>query len=393
MTHQKMSRTILHLDMDAFFAAVEQRDHPEYRGQPVVVGADPKGGRGRGVVATASYEARKYGIHSAMPISKAYRLCPHAIYVRGSYQRYGEASRQVMAILQDFTPVIEKLSIDEAFLDVTGSLHLFGRAEDVAHKIKSRIRRELQLTASVGIAPNKFLAKIASDLQKPDGLVVVKEGEEKSFLAPLPIGKLWGVGKKTEVLLKNMGITTIGEIAKLPQTELGRKLGKWGYGLWLLANGIDERPVVTWSPQKSISQEITFDEDTDDPELLERTLFQLADELARLMRKSQLKGRTITLKIRLEDFSTFTRSRSFSDFIDSTEIIRGVAIELFRNFDRKNQKVRLVGVGVSQLSSIYGEQLGLFEQEKPINQKLSNLLDSLKDKYGDDAVTRAALLP
>jgi nucleotidyltransferase/DNA polymerase involved in DNA repair len=344
-------------------------------------------------VATASYEARKYGIHSAMPISKAYRLCPHAIYVRGSYQRYGEASRQVMAILQDFTPVIEKLSIDEAFLDVTGSLHLFGRAEDVAHKIKSRIRRELQLTASVGIAPNKFLAKIASDLQKPDGLVVVKEGEEKSFLAPLPIGKLWGVGKKTEVLLKNMGITTIGEIAKLPQTELGRKLGKWGYGLWLLANGIDERPVVTWSPQKSISQEITFDEDTDDPELLEHTLFQLADELARLMRKSQLKGRTITLKIRLEDFSTFTRSRSFSDFIDSTEIIRGVAIELFRNFDRKNQKVRLVGVGVSQLSSIYGEQLGLFEQEKPINQKLSNLLDSLKDKYGDDAVTRAALLP
>ncbi len=387
-----MNRTILHLDMDAFFAAVEQRDHPEYRGKPLVVGADPKGGRGRGVVATASYEARKYGIHSALPISKAYRLCPHAIYVRGSYQRYGEVSQQVMAILQEFTPIIEKISIDEAFLDLTGSLKLFGSAVEIAQKIKNRIRSEVQLTASVGIAPNKFLAKIASDLQKPDGLVVVKEGEEKSFLEPLPISKLWGVGEKTEAVLKGRGLSTIGQIAQLPESELGSRLGKWGHALWLLANGIDDRAVVTWSPQKSISQEITFDEDVDDPEVMERTLFKLADELARMMRKSELKGRTITLKIRLEDFSTFSRSRTSSDFIDSTEVIKAVAIEMFRDFDRKGLRVRLLGVGLSQLSSVYGEQLGLFAQEKPINQKLTNLLDSLKEKYGDDAITRASFL-
>ena len=382
----------MHLDMDAFFAAVEQRDHPEYLGKPLVVGADPKGGRGRGVVATASYEARKYGLHSAMPISQAYRLCPNAIFVRGSYQRYGEVSHQVMAILQDFTPVIEKISIDEAFLDLTGSLHLFGSATEIAQKIKARICHELRLTASVGIAPNKFLAKIASDLKKPDGLVVVKEGEEKSFLEPLPIHKLWGVGEKTAMVLKNMGLATIGQVASLPEPELGKRLGKWGHALWRLANGIDDRPVVTWAPQKSISQEITFDEDVDDPEVMELTLFQLSDELARLMRKNQLKGRTITLKIRLEDFSTFSRSRTLADFVDSTEIIKGVTIELFRKFDRKQMKVRLLGIGLSQLSSVSGEQLGLFEQDKPISQKLTTLIDSLKDKYGDDAVTRASLL-
>ncbi|MFQ5770283.1 MAG: DNA polymerase IV, partial [bacterium] len=339
-----MTRTILHLDMDAFFAAVEQLDNPQYRGKPVIVGADPKGGKGRGVVATASYEARKYGIHSAMPISQAYRRCPHGIYLRGRSKRYSEVSQQVMAILQQFTPVIEKISIDEAFLDLTDSLKLFGSAPITGQKIKNRIREELHLTASIGIAPNKFVAKIASDLEKPDGFVLVQEGTEKTFLKNLPVSKLWGVGKKTEQVLKNMGISTIGQIAQLPEQELIRRLGKWGNALWRLANGMDARPVLTSTPRKSISQEITFDADTDNEELIERTLFRLADALTRLMRNKHLKGRTVTLKIRLEDFSTFTRSQSLSDFVDSTQVLKGIVIDLFRKFDRKNMKVRLIGI-------------------------------------------------
>lgn len=387
-----MSRTILHLDMDAFFAAVEQLDHPEYRGKPVIVGADPKGGRGRGVVATASYEARKYGVHSAMPISQAFRSCPHGIYVRGNYSRYAEISRQVMEILKQFTPVVEQISIDEAFLDLTGSLNLFGAAETIGRQIKERIRNEIKLTASIGIATNKFLAKVASDLRKPDGFVVVREGEEKTFLQGLPISKLWGVGKKTEEAIKRMGVTTIGQIAGMTEVELGRKFGKWGSALWRLANGIDDRPVVPGAPQKSISQEITFDEDSDDEELLERTLFQLADGLSRLMRRQNLKGRTITLKIRLEDFSTYTRSRTLNDFVDSPQILRGLAVEMYRKFDKKNQKVRLLGIGVSQLNSILGEQLGLFEQTQPLDKKLTNLLDDLQEKFGEDVITRATFL-
>lgn len=387
-----MSRTILHLDMDAFFAAVEQLDHPEYRGKPVIVGADPKGGKGRGVVATASYEARKYGVHSAMPISRAYKLCPHGIYVRGRHKRYAEISRQLMEILYDFTPVIEKISIDEAFLDITGCLDLFGGAENIGRQIKKRIKDELHLTASVGIAPNKFLAKIASDLEKPDGFVIVKDGEEKAFLQNLPISKLWGVGKKTGEALKRLGIKTIGQLAEMSEQELSQQFGKWGRHLWLLANGIDERPVVTHAPQKSISQERTFEEDTDDEEYLELTLLKLADELSRLMRKNQLKGRTISIKIRLEDFSTFTRSRTLSDFINSPQIIKAVAIDLYRHFDKKQKKVRLLGIEVSQLSSVSGEQMGLFEQESPLDKRLVQLLDQLKDRYGEDAVTRAIYL-
>ncbi|MFQ5707698.1 MAG: DNA polymerase IV [bacterium] len=387
-----MSRTILHLDMDAFFAAVEQLDHPEYRGKPVIVGADPRGGRGRGVVATASYEARKYGLHSAMPISQAYRRCPHGIYLRGRYQRYTQVSRQVMKILHEFSPLIEKISIDEAFVEMTGSLHFFAGKESMGREVKNRIREELQLTASVGIASNKFIAKIASDLEKPDGLVVVEDGKEKDFLKHLPIARLWGVGKKTEAALNKMGIKTIGQIAELPEPELHRRFGKWGNALWRLANGIDKRPVGSWGPQKSISQETTFETDVEDLAVLEKTLLRLADDLSRQMRKNHLKGRTISLKIRLEDFSTFNRSRTLSDFVNSTKILKAVAIDLLHNFDRKNLKVRLLGIGVSQLSSVSGEQLALFEPETPLDEKLTSLLDTLKDKYGDQVITRAAIL-
>ena len=387
-----MSRRILHLDMDAFFAAVEQLDFPQYRGKPVIVGADPKGGAGRGVVATASYEARKYGVHSALPISLAYQRCPHAVYLRGRYERYSEISRQLIATLNEFTPVIEKISIDEAFLDITKSLALFGSAEKIGHQIKKRIYDDLGLVASIGIAPNKFLAKVASDLEKPDGFVVVKEGEEKEFLKSLPISRLWGVGKKTEAALKQMDIETIGQIAHMPEQDLSRRFGKWGSALWRLANGIDPRSVKPWETQKSISQETTFDEDTDDEEVIHKTLLGLAESLSRLMRKSNLKGRTVTLKIRLEDFSTFTRSKTLSDFVDSTQILKGVAIGLYKKFNQKNMKVRLLAIGVSQLNSVSGEQLGLFEQEAPLDAKMTKLLDSLQDKYGEGAVKRAALL-
>lgn len=387
-----MHRTILHLDMDAFFAAIEQLDNPQYRGKPVIVGADPKAGTGRGVVATASYEARKYGVHSALPISQAYRRCPHGIYVRGRQQRYSEVSGQMMDILREFTPTIQKISVDEAFLDVTKSLGVFGGIEALAKSVKNKIENELHLTASVGIAPNKFLAKIASDLQKPDGLVMVEPGMEKAFLKDLAISKLWGVGKKTEAALSDIGIVTIGQIAELSEQELGEKFGKWGNALWRLSNGIDNRPVEPLGPQKSISQETTFYEDTDDQELIEKTLFKLAESLSALMRKAQLKGRTIALKIRFEDFSTFTRSKTFDDFIDSTQIIKGVAISLYRNFNKENRKVRLLGIGVSQLNAVAGEQLGLFDQESPLDTKLTKLLDSLNSKFGENVIKRASLL-
>lgn len=386
-----MKRTILHLDMDAFFAAVEQLDYPQYRGKPVIVGADPKGGRGRGVVATASYEARKYGVHSALPISQAFKRCPHGIYVRGRYKRYAEISKQVIQILEQFSPVIQKISIDEAFLDLSDSLKLFGGAEQIGREIKRRIREQLKLTASVGMASNKFIAKIASDLEKPDGFVLVEAGGERSFLRDLPISKLWGVGKKTELVLKKMGINTIGQLAALPEIELNRKFGKWGNALWRLSQGIDERPVVMGSLQKSISQETTFEDDTDDEERIERTLYELAESLSRLMRQHGLKGRTITLKVRLEDFSTFSRSRTLSDFVDSTLILKGVAIELYRAVSKKKMKVRLLGIGVSQLSSVAGEQLGLFDQEASLDHRVTRLLDELKDKYGEHSVSRAAL--
>lgn len=387
-----MNRTILHLDMDAFFAAVEQLDYPEYRGKPVIVGADPKAGHGRGVVATASYEARVYGIHSAMPISRAFRRCPHGIYVRGRFERYSELSKKLITILRDFTPIIEKISIDEAFLDVSGCLNIFGDAATIGRKVKDRVASDLNLIASVGIAPNKFLAKIASDLEKPDGLVIVEAGDEKTFLKDLPIARLWGVGKKTEMVLNRLGISTIGQVAEMPEEQLSQRLGKWGRALWRLSHGIDARPVVTSSQQKSISQERTFEDDIDDEDLIERTLFRLSDDLSRLMRSHHLKGRTLTLKIRLEDFSTFTRNQSVSDFVDSPDVLRGVMINLYRDFDRGGKKVRLLGVGVSQLNSASGEQLGLFAQESPLSAKVTELLDLLKDKYGEDVVSRAARL-
>lgn len=394
----RKSRVIIHVDMDAFFAAVEQLDNPRYRNRPVVVGADPRGGKGRGVVAAASYEARRFGIHSAMPISRAYRLCPDAIYLRPRFKRYEEVSEHVMKILREFSPLVEQLSIDEAFLDCTGTEKLFGAPEDIARQIKERIKRETGLTASVGVATNKAIAKIASDLKKPDGLVVCAEGKEREFMAPLPLKYLWGAGKKTISVLESMGFRKVGDIAASSPERLTQVLGKYGVKLWELANGLDESPVQTAWERKSIGEEVTFNQDLSEDSKIEGVLFRIADSLTRKMRDEGIKGRTITLKIRLQGFETHTRSRTLDQPVDEMKTVRDTVLSLFRNFDRKGKKVRLVGISVSNLSvrkKFSESQPDLFSEGSHDSGKkmdVDRVLDSMKKLYGEK-VTRAVLLP
>ena len=387
-----MSRVILHIDMDAFFAAVEQLDQPELRGKPVIVGADPKGGKGRGVVSTCSYEARKYGIHSAMPISQAYKRCPGGIYLRGRMQRYQEMSRQIMKIMYDFSPAVEPLSIDEAFIDITGCIKLFGSPRIIAMKLKESIKSQTKLTASVGVAPSKFVAKIASDLEKPDGLVIVEENEVRNFLRPLPISKMWGVGKKTEPILLKLGIQTIGELADYSQSKLIKYLGKAGIQFWNLANGIDNRSVTPYTDAKSLSHETTYSEDTDDVQKLKQTLFYLSNEVSQGLRKENLKGKTITLKIRLSDFSTFTRSKSFAHYINSSKEIFDVAMQLFTSFNRMSKKVRLLGIAVSNLDNATGEQISMFDDIENSKSRSDRVMDLIHEKFGPDALKKASLM-
>ena len=377
--------------MDAFFAAIEQHDFPEYRGKPLVVGADPKGGKGRGVVSTCSYEARTYGIHSAMPISEAYRRCPDAVYVFPRGKRYAKVSHQVMSILDRYSPDIEQLSIDEAFLDISTSYKIYGTPEKMACDIKRRIGEEVGLTASIGIAPNKFVAKIASDLQKPDGLVIVKEGHVDEFLHPLDISRLWGVGKKTLPRLQQLGIRTIGDLARFSQNELHDKFGQAGLHFFRLAHGIDARAVEGYVKAKSISKEVTFETDINDDEIVLNTLRYLCNELAREMRRKKYRGRTITLKIRLHDFSTFTRSRTLSGHVNHFEDLFRKINQLYDQFDRHDSSVRLIGVAVSQLEKGEG-QLDLFADAPDTSDKVDDLMDEIREKFGEKAITRASLL-
>jgi DNA polymerase IV len=386
-----MSPIFLHLDMDAFFAAVEQADHPEMRGKPVVVGADPKGGTGRGVVSTCSYEARKYGIRSAMPISKAFHLCPHAIYVFPRGHRYGEISRMIMNQLKDFSPDVEPISIDEAFLDITSTHKLWKTPENLARQLKKRIYETTQLTASIGIAPSKFVAKIASDLKKPDGLVIVEQGTVKEFLAPLDISRMWGIGPKTLPHFHAFGIRTIGDLAQYSQNELSKRFGQSGLHFWNLANGIDRREIQMSGSAKSISKEVTFDHDRDDPAELRNTLLYLCTELAYEMRRKQYRGRTVQLKIRLEDFSTFTRSRTLMHATQACDEIFNCIGELFSEFDWAGHKVRLIGVGISQLM-VEENQLDLFDPADEQAAKLDRVMDKVREKFGDQAITRASLI-
>jgi nucleotidyltransferase/DNA polymerase involved in DNA repair len=388
-----MNRTILHVDMDAFFAAVEQRDHPEYRGKPVIVGSDPKNGKGRGIVATCSYEARKFGVHSAQPISQAWRCCPQGVYVRPDMSKYAHVSSRIMSILLQFTDLVEQVSIDEAFLDVSGSRRLLGSGVEIARKIKARIFQELGLTASVGVAANKFVAKVASDLQKPDGLVVVEPGREEEFLAPLPIGRLWGVGAKTEALLSRRGIRQIGDLARFGRAELVRHLGQSGEHLWQLARGIDDRLVSPEEGFKSIGHETTFERDTGDRQLLHDTLLELTEKVAQRLRAQEARGRTITVKLREADFSTFTRRATLPRPVDTTEKMFPIAWKLLQTLIREGKRVRLIGIYASNPTTPEDAgQLELFDRPPAKDRKLAAALDNITRRYGGRAITRAALV-
>ena len=387
-------RTILHVDMDAFYAAVEQRDHPELRGRPVIVGADPKGGRGRGVVATASYEARRFGVGSAMPISQAWRACPQGAYVRPDMEKYARVSREVMDVLRRFTDAVEPVSIDEAFLDVTGSRRLFASegtpasGEDIARALKAAVRERTQLTASVGVATSKMLAKVASDMRKPDGLVVVAPGTEAAFLAPLPVRRLWGVGPKMEEVLLKIGVRTIGEIAACDPGRLERRLGTHGHDLVQLALGIDTREVVSEGEDaKSIGQENTFDEDTGDLERLRTMLLELSDGVARRLRQHGTRARTVTLKYRDEDFRTVTRAETVAAATDSGDELFATAWRLFRGVHAR-RRVRLLGIYASSLGG--AEQMPLFAAAPSPRDRARDLVE---ERFGEGVLRRASLLP
>jgi len=358
------------------------------------VGADPGEGEGRGVVSTCSYEARPYGIHSAQPISEAYHRCPDAVFLPVRMHAYEHESTHIRAILRDFTPDIEPISIDEAFLDVTGCLRLFGGKRTLAKRIQERIEEECSLTASIGVAPNKLLAKIASDIDKPEGLVVVEPDEVESFLRPLPVGRLWGVGEKTEETLARLGIKTVGDLAEFDRRELVRRFGKHGKQMWALAHGWDDRPVKPREEAKSVGREHTFKKDTENPELIASTLMRLCEDVARRLRKAGQRGVTVTTKIRFEDFTTFTRATTLDRSVDDAVDINRAACANLDRVKLKGRKVRLIGVSVSGLKRPDLRQKTLFgeAEDEAADQKrkraLGRAIDKVKDRFGDDALQR-----
>ena len=375
------NRIILHVDMDAFYAAVEQRDRPELRGRPVIVGGPPEQ---RGVVSAASYEAREFGVRSAMPSAQALRLCPHAAFLRGRMARYAAVSRQLMAILERHSDLIERISIDEAFLDVTGRVPDIAAAESLARQVKREIRADLRLTASVGVAPNKFLAKLASDLRKPDGLVVIRPGEAEEFLAPLPVGKLWGVGPKTERRLQSAGLRTIGELARAPIAQLRRLVGAWGDVLYELARGVDHRPVEAVRETKSISSETTFPRDLHDIAQMRKTLAHLSRDVAQRLREEELRARTVAIKVRFEDFRTITRQTTLPEATDQEPAVRNAAYRLLDEVDRQGQGIRLLGVRGSSLEQ--EQQLSLFDPKTMRKAELARTISYLRQRYGPAVV-------
>ena len=384
-----MPRAIIHVDMDAFYASVEQMDNPALKGKPVIVGGRPNQ---RGVVSAASYEARRYGVHSAMPLRHAYKLCPQAVFLPVNGRRYEEVSEQIMEILKSYTPLVEPISLDEAFLDVTNSLKLFGHPQKIGMDIKRKIKEKLGLTASAGIAPNMFLAKIASDLNKPDGFVEVKTGEEKKFLENLSISKMWGVGPSTEKELKSLGIETIGQIASYPAEALKKRFGRNGGHLRRLAQGIDGRSVTPAHQAKSIGNEITYPEDTGSENKIRKTLFELSEQVGRRLRDKNLRAKTITLKVRFSDFRTITRSRTIADPTNLGEDIFDSVWELFKKDNSSRKQIRLVGVSASSLTETKSKQLSFFEGERDRKENLARNLDRLHDKMGERIVRRGSVL-
>jgi DNA polymerase-4 len=378
--------TILHVDLDAFFAAVEQRDRPELRGRPVIVGGRPGD---RGVVSAASYEARRFGVRSAMPLRTAAALCPDGIFVPVRGDRYGEVSRAFMSLLRRATPQVEQISIDEAFLDVAGTFALHGSPERIAKEVRRAIHDELGLTASVGVASTRLVAKIASDLRKPDALVVVPAGAEAAFLAPLPIWRLWGVGEHTRRALTDYGVRTIGDLAVLPTDVLRRRFGAHGVALAERARGIDPTPVGTEETARSVSHEHTFDEDTRDQEIIERTLLSLAEGVASRLRDGHVKAATVGVKIRDSAFATHSRQRTMSAPTDQADEIFRVAMALARP-EIRAIRVRLLGVVASNLTE--REQLVLFHDGSDRRRLVTDATDELRHRFGPGTVVRARLL-
>jgi len=337
---------ILHIDMDAFYASVEVRANPSLAGKPVIVG----GTQGRGVVVAATYEARAFGIHAAMPMSRALRLCPQAVVVAADHAQYAEVSRQLYQILISITPYVETLALDEAFLDISGSIKLLGRPVEIATKLRAQIKSQLALTASVGVASNKFLAKLASTYAKPYGLLLIPEQKKIEFLHPLPVGALWGVGEKTEIKLKELGLNLIGDIAKLPIETLNRIVGEGvAAHIYELCWGIDDREVVTTEVEKSIGNETTFGEDLFEATEVEAQILRLVDQVAARLRNRDLSAKTICLKIRFHDFTTITRSKTISSYTHNTQEINQIARQLYRNLNLQRARIRLIGVRAESL--------------------------------------------
>jgi DNA polymerase-4 len=381
-------RYVLHLDFDAFFASVEEILDPSLKGKPIIVGAPPER---RGVVASASYAARAFGVHSAMPTAQALRLCPQAIVIPPRHKVYGEYSARMMNILSEYSPLVEPLSMDEAFLDLTGCEARWGSPENLAHQLQDRLSAELGLTASMGLASNRLVAKIASGLDKPRGFVVVPPGKEAEFLVPLPVEKLWGVGEITAGSLREMGISTVGQLAQLTKAQLEARFGRRGWYLHQQARGIDDSPVVVEREEKSLSRETTFAQDVGDRRVLRKKLLVLCESVARQLRKRGLCGRTVKLKLRYADFQTITRQVTMASPTDLEQVIFEQAATLLDRSWERMRKVRLIGVGVTNFDEEV-RQLSLFGQ--PDDQRIEKLrrlsqsVDRIKEKYGDDAIRR-----
>lgn len=340
-------RKIIHIDMDAFYASVEQRDFPEYRGKPVIVGGSPEG---RGVVAAASYEVRKFGVHSAMPAAEAVRLCPHAVFVKPRFEVYQEVSEQIREIFFEFTDLVEPLSLDEAYLDVTENHINLPSATLIAKKIREKIKDKTNLTASAGVAHNKFLAKVASDLDKPDGLAVILPEDAENFLEKLPIGEFYGIGDATESKMKSLDIHTGKDLKEWSEIDLVNEFGKTGRYYYRIVRGIDNRQVKTHRIRKSIGKERTFSEDVDDLGWINNFLRELAGKVSESMQNKNVAGKTVTLKVRYDDFETITRSTSFSHYIDRADDIGETAISLLEQTEVGQRKVRLLGITLSNLN-------------------------------------------
>lgn len=388
LTRDPGNRKIIHIDMDAFFAQVEQRDNPDYKNMPLIVG----GPLNRGVVSTASYEARKYGIHSGMPLSRAKRLCPRGIFVPVNMEKYLKESARIRAIFHNFTPLVETIGCDEGFLDVTGCERLFGDVLEIAKKIKGKIYEETNLTSSAGIGPNKFMAKLASGIGKPNGLTVLKKTPEMiEKIKMLPVSYIWGVGRVAHRELVSMGIMTIGDLSRAPLKVVESKFGEAGRIIHEMANGMDRRPVIPDQEPKSIGREITFRKDIDDPGMLGSVMLMLSQKIARNLRSRKYRGKVITLKIRFSDFRTITRRLTLKNHTYGIFDIYKSALYLLKSTDLNRKKIRLTGISVSSLKPVFIPE-DIFYTGPSREENLTDAIGDISDKFGEDKVTLAKIV-